>query len=103
MGKCYEQKDIFPPIQEAIERLCKRKGEANHENIIDELLMDPEASGIINRAVGRCPKRNPQWMAANMVAWLSKRYDDSDRDDLSGFHQRFKREKRKGSWAYLLR
>jgi len=102
VSTCFEQKDIFPSIQEAIGRLCKQSGVANHEEIIDELLRDPEASGIIDRAVRRCPKLKRRWIAANMLAWLSMRYEP-DRDDLSDFHQRFKREKHRGSWSYLIR
>lgn len=101
MGACFEHKDIFPSIQEIIERLCKQTGEANHEAIVVELLNDPEASAVINRAVQQRPKRNRLWFAGNMVAWLSKGYS-SDGNDLSDFYRRFKREKRKGSWPFRL-
>ncbi|MGI0134920.1 MAG: hypothetical protein ACREBW_08200, partial [Candidatus Micrarchaeaceae archaeon] len=74
MGACSEQKDIFPSIQRAIERLCNRKGEAFHEEIIDELLSEPEGSVVIDRAVLRCPEHSRRGMAGIMVAWLSQRY-----------------------------
>lgn len=71
---CFEQKDIFPCIEEAIERLCRLKGQAVHADIIQELLADPEAAGIIDAAVRRCPDHTERWMAGNMVAWLSQCY-----------------------------
>jgi hypothetical protein len=102
VGHCFDQKDIFPSIQEAIERLCKREGEAVREAIVDELLKDPEAAGIIDRAIGLCPKFKRRWIAGNTVDWLSVWYD-KDSADLSAFYHRFNREKRDGIWAYFLR
>jgi len=90
MGACFDQKDIFPSIQQAIERLCKRKGEAFHEEIIDELLTDPEASAVIDRAVLRCPEHSRRGMTGIMVAWLSQRYS-SRPGDLGDFSRRFER------------
>ncbi len=90
MGACFEQKDIFPSIQQAIERLCNQKGEAFHEEIIDELLSEPEASVVIERAVLRCPEHSRRGMAGIMVAWLSQRYG-SRPSDLGDFSRRFER------------
>jgi len=102
VGECFEQKDIFPSIEEAIERLCLREGKAVREAIIDELLNDPEAAGIIDRAIGRCPRLRRRWIAGNTVDWLSVWYD-KDSADLSAFYQRFKRERPNGIWTYFLR
>lgn len=100
MGVCFEQKDIFPSIQKAIERLCKLNGVANHEVIIDELLSDPEASRIIDRAIQRCPQFKRRAMAGNMIAWLSQRYS-SRPGDLNEFSHRFERHKQgDGNFAY---
>jgi len=102
MGECYECKDAFPYIDEVIRQLCQRSGEAEHDAIVDELMKHPEASGIIERAIDRCPKRTRLRIAGNMVAWLSQHYT-MDREDALDFQDRFKRRKHKGRWAYSLR
>jgi hypothetical protein len=74
VGRCFEQKHIFPAIQEAIERLCNQRGEAKHEAIIDELLEDSEASAVVDQAILRCPEFKRRAMVGLMIAWFSQRY-----------------------------
>ncbi len=90
MGACFEQKDIFPSIEQAIARLCDQEGEAFHEEIINELLREPEASVVIDRTVLRCPEHSRRGMAGIMVAWLSQRYSTRP-SDLGDFSRRFER------------
>jgi hypothetical protein len=100
MGKCFKQKDIDPSIKETIERLCHLDGEARHQAIVDELLKDPDASGIVDRAVQRCPDWNQRMMAGNMIDWLSARYEFRP-EDLGEFSYRFARRKNEdGTWTY---
>jgi hypothetical protein len=100
--KCYACKDAFPHVREVIEQLCQRSGEAEHGAIVDELMKHLEASGLIQRAVERCPERTREWVAANMVAWLSQHYT-MERRGLRDFEARFQRRMLNGSWAYSLR
>jgi hypothetical protein len=103
MGQCYECKDAFPYIQEVIESLCQRSGEAEHDAIVDELMKHPEASGIIGRATERCPKLTRLRIASNMVQFMSQHYT-MDREDAVDFQERFRRRKDSaGDWAYSLR
>jgi hypothetical protein len=101
MGKCYEIAFVFQFIEEIIETLCQQSGEAEHDAIVSELLKHPEASVIIEIAVAKCPERDPEWIAANMVAWMSQHYT-TDRTDMLVFQQRFQRREHRGSWAYSL-
>lgn len=101
--RCYACKDAFPHIQEIIEQLCQRAGEAEHGAIVDELMKHPQASGIIEIAVGRCPEYNRQWIASNMVQWFSQHYT-MERRGLRDFEARFQRRKDShDNWAYSLR
>jgi len=97
----WKQKDIFPPIQEAIERVCKRKGEALHEEIVDELLKDPEACSVIDRAVQQRSDGDRRSMAANMIAWLSQKHTTRP-GNLGEFSRRFDKRKQ-GHKAYAYR
>ena len=100
-GKCFMQKDIFPFIEEVIEDLCIQSGKASHAAIVLELLKHTQASAIVERAIKRCPKFDPEWMAGNMVDWLSAYY--GTRKDLIDFHLRFRREKENDCWTYIRR
>src|SRR5271165_5416897 len=100
MGKCFEFEDAFPPIQDVIEELCQRTGEATYRAIVEELIEHPQGSRIIELAVGRCPGRTKESMAGKMVQWLSQQYTEKG---LGDFEKRFQRRKYKGTWAYSRR
>jgi hypothetical protein len=100
MGKCFEFRDAFPPIQQAIEDLCQRNGDAKHDAIVQELMDHPVGALIVEAAVARRPQRTKEWIASNMVQWLSKQYTTGT---LSDFEARFKRQKIDRRWAYLPR
>ena len=68
----WKHKDIFPSIQEAIEKICKRTTEATHDEIIDALLADPEACSVIDHALLERLDRDRHFIAAEMIAWLSQ-------------------------------
>jgi hypothetical protein len=97
MVECFEFRDAFPPIQDVIEELCRRSGEAKHRAIVKELLKHPGGSLVIEDAVARCECRTKESMASNMVQWLSKQYTSGK---LSDFETRFKRQKVDRCWAY---
>jgi len=101
--KCYACKDAFPHVREVIEKLCQRTGEAKHDAIVSELMKHPEASGLIELAVGRCPKISKLRIASNMVQFLSQHYT-RNLVDARDFQDRFDRRKdERGDWAYSLR
>jgi hypothetical protein len=56
MGKCFEFRDAFPPIQDVIEELCQRNAEAEHGTIVKELIRHKQGSLIVEDAVSRCVK-----------------------------------------------
>ena len=97
MGQCFELKDVFPLVEEVIQQLCRLVGEAEHDAIVAELMKHEQASVLLGLAVRRCPKQNREWIAGNMVAWLSRYYTEGRIGD---FAARFKRREHKGSWAY---
>ena len=98
MGDCYECKDAFPYVEKIIQQLCQQTGEAEHDAIVSELMKHPEASGLIEIAVGRCPHLSKLRIASNMVQFLSQHYT-LDRADATDFYERFQRRQLKGSWA----
>jgi hypothetical protein len=100
MGECFEFLDAFPPIQEAVEELCQRNGEAKHNEIVQELMKHPVGVLVGEAAVARCPQRTKKSIASNMVQWLSQQYTTGT---LSEFEARFKRQKIDRRWAYLRR
>jgi hypothetical protein len=100
MGDCFEFRDAFPPIQDVIEDLCLRNGEASHDAIVKELMNHRGGFLVIEDAISRCPQRTRQSIASNMVAWLSKQYKSGELND---FEARFKRQKINRRWAYSLR
>jgi hypothetical protein len=94
----WTQKEIFPSIKEAIERVCNRGGVAEHKAIVDELLKDPEARAVIDRAVQRDPRYNQRAVAGNMIAWLSQKHTTVG---LGEFSKRFdKRKDEQGTYTY---
>jgi hypothetical protein len=96
----WTQKEMFPSIQEAIERVCKRSGVAKHKAIIDELLKDPEARAVIDRVVQRDSRRNQRAVAGNMIAWLSQKHTTVG---LGEFSRRFDKQKDgHGTYTYQL-
>jgi hypothetical protein len=100
MGKCFEFRDAFPPIQDVIEELCQRTGEADHDAIVTELIKHKLGSLVVEEAVARCPEHTKENIAGNMVDWLSKEYKMGR---LSDFEARFKRRKLNKTWAYSRR
>jgi hypothetical protein len=100
MGKCFEFRDAFPPIQDVIEELCERIGEAEHETIVDGLTKHKRGSLVVEEAVARCPEHTKESIAGNMVQWLSQQYTSGR---LSSFETRFKRRKINQTWAYSRR
>jgi hypothetical protein len=100
MGECFEFRDAFPLIQEAIEELCQQNGEAKHDAIVQELMKHPVGSLVVETAVARCPQRTKKSIASNMVQWLSQQYTSGT---LSDFEARFRRQKIDRRWAYLRR
>jgi len=97
MGRCFEFRDAFPPIQEAIEELCQRSGKAKHDAIVVELIEHKRGSLVVQDALARCPEYTKESMAGNMVQWLSQQYTSGQ---LNNFEVRFKRRKINQSWAY---
>jgi hypothetical protein len=68
MGECFEFLDAFPPIQEAVEELCQRNGEAKHNEIVQELMKHPVGVLVVEAAVARCPQRTKKSIASNYGA-----------------------------------
>jgi hypothetical protein len=102
-GNCFTCKDVFPFIQEVIERLCQQFGEAEHDAIVDKLMRHPEASGIIDSAVVRCSHFSKREIASNMVQWMSQHYTEGHAD-ADVFAESFQRHKdSRGRWVYSLR
>ena len=97
MGKCFEFRDAFPPIQDLINELCQRNGEAEHDAIVRELIIHKHGALVVEAAIARCPEHTKESMASNMVQWLSQQYT---RKRLSNFEAQFKRRKINQSWAY---
>ncbi len=94
----WTHKEIFPSIEQAIERVCNRSGVAKHKAIVDELLSDPEARAAIDRVVHRNPARNHRAVAGNMIAWLSQKHTTAGLGEFSG---RFdKRKDVHGTYTY---
>ena len=100
MGECFEFRDAFPPIQDVIEELCQRNGEATHDAIVSELIKHKTGSLVVDDAVTRCPQRDKESMASNMVQWLSQQYK---KERLRGFRDRFERRQIDKKWAYTRR
>ncbi len=100
MGECFEFRDAFPPIQDVIEELCQRNGEATHDAIVSELIKHKTGSLVVEDAVARCPQRNKESMASNMVQWLSQQYK---KERLRDFRDRFERRQINKKWAYAHR
>ena len=67
MGKCFEFRDAFPPIQDVIDELCPGGGEAEHDGIVSELMRHPKGSLVIEDALARYPQGTQEWIASNMV------------------------------------
>jgi hypothetical protein len=87
---------------EIIENLCKQTGEATHQRTVEELLKDTE--GIVSRASARCSDLTREWLAGNMVKWLSMRYTyEPNVAILSKFYKRFDRRGDERSATYFLR
>jgi hypothetical protein len=100
MGKCFELRDAFPPIQDVIEELCQRNGEAGHAAIVNELIKHKAGSLVVNAAVARCSEHTKKSVAGNMGEWFSQKYTSGQ---LSDFEGRFKRREINRSWAYSRR
>ena len=100
MGECFEFRDAFPPSQDVIEALCQRNGEATHDAIVRELIRHKTGSLVVEDAVARCPQRNKEGMASNMVQWLSQQYE---KEPLRDFRDRFERRQINKKWAYARR
>jgi hypothetical protein len=83
-----------------MERLCQQFGKAEHAAIVDELMRHPEASGIVELAVVRCPHLSKQRITSLMVQWMSQHYTEGF-EDADVFAERFQRRKdSRGNWAY---
>jgi hypothetical protein len=67
-------------------------GVAKHKAIIDELLKDPEARAVIDRAVQRDSRYNQRSMAGIMIAALSQKHTTVG---LGDFSRRFETKRRK--------
>jgi hypothetical protein len=100
MSKCFEFRDAFPPIEDAIEELCQRDGEAKHDAVVEELIKHKQGSLVVEDAVTRCLEHGKKLMASIMVQWFSQQYP---RHRLKGFEARFKRRQIDESWAYSRR
>ena len=101
--RCFTCEEAFPFIQEVIERLCQQFGEAEHDAIVDNLMSHPEASGVVELAVVRCPHFSKRAITSNMVQWMSQHYT-AGHEDADVFAERFQRHKdSRGRWIYSLR
>ena len=67
MGEYFTHKDVFPLIQDVIEQLCERTGEAKHDAIVDELMRHQQGFRVIELAVGRGSKLTKKEMASNLA------------------------------------
>jgi hypothetical protein len=100
--RCFTHKEVFPVFIEIINNLCKQSEEATFQRTVEELLKATE--GVVSRASARCPERSTQWLAENMVKWLSKEYThEPERPMLREFYKRFDRRDDEGSATYFVR
>jgi hypothetical protein len=100
MGKYFNLNEVFPPIENVIESLCQKNGIAPHDAIVVELMKHPKGSLLVELASRKNSGNAKEWLAGNMVDWLSAHYNQSYRSE---FKARFDRIKQNDCWAYFLR
>jgi hypothetical protein len=98
MANSWEHADIFPAIARIITHLFETKQDfVTHDEIVDSILTDSEASSIVANAVLQSTEtRTADWIAHNMVAWFSQRITVGD----SNWIELFDRTKIDSKWAY---
>jgi hypothetical protein len=74
MGKCFEFRDAFPPMEDVIEELCQRNAEARHDTIVNEFIKNKQGFLVVEAASARCPEHTRESMASNMLQWFSQQY-----------------------------
>ena len=80
----WKHEEVLPLVGDIILRLCRQKQGrwVPHDEIVDEILRDPELDMKIEHAVLRGGK-DKRWWAANMLAWFSQRYTEYERGGLT--------------------
>lgn len=94
----FTHEQIFPLIANAIRRkYLQLEDYVEHDEIVDELLIDPDARALIDAArevQGDAPSLNA--VASNMIAWFSQRITVHK----SPYEMEFRRKKVSRAWAY---
>jgi len=95
MGRCFEQKDVFPVIAESIRGLQKTDF-ASHEAIVQALLTHPRGKTLVDAAHQKCPHLLLHRLASNMVEFFSKNFADTE------YYLQFERKRVRDNdpWAY---
>ncbi len=89
---------IFPLIANAIRRkYLQLEDYVEHDDIVDELLVDPDARSMILAArEAQGSTATIQAVASNMIAWFSQRITIHK----SPYEVKFRRKKIRRAWAY---
>lgn len=93
-GRCFTVAEVEPKVAEII-RTATPGTWVTHQQLADGLL---DQRYLVRLACGRCPDKEPKWMAGVMVAWFSRRYTDGRSPYVGSFERRL----RPGGWSYRI-
>jgi len=99
MEPCWKQADVFPVIARMIEQAYReRQRFITAQEIAARLLEDTAGCNLVEAAHEQQDekKQSLEWLASNMVSWLSQRITVGDSD----CSRAFERTMMNGLWVY---
>jgi hypothetical protein len=96
MGECFENDDVYPIIARLIRAISQTADWATRDAVAAGLISDEVGARMVQSAVRRCPGRDAEVHAGNMVDWWSKDITEGR----SQYEREFERRKIGRKWAY---